>query len=47
MSKVVLNSTVLNKKLGRVEFVNLHVSNRTLQKIFRIVLIMSVAICSF
>ena len=47
MSKVVSNSTVLSEKMGRLEFINLHVSNRTLQKLFRMVLIKSVAFVIF
>ena len=47
MPKVVQNSTTLNKKTDRLEAVNLHVSNRTLQKIFRMVLIKSVAFVVF
>ena len=37
----------LNKKTGSVETVNLHVSNRTLQELFIIVLIKSVAFVVF
>ena len=33
--------------MGRLEAVNLHVSNRTLQKLFRMVLIKSVAFVVF
>ena len=33
--------------MGRLEVVNLHVSNRTLQKLFRMVLIKSVAFVVF
>ena len=36
-----------SEKMGRLEFINLHVSNRTLQKLFRMVLIKSVAFVIF
>ena len=47
MSKAVSNSTALNKNPGRLEAVNLHVSNRTLHELFRMVLIKSVAFVIF
>ena len=47
MLKVVQNSTTLNKKTGCLEAVNLYLSNRTLQELFRMVLIKSVAFAVF
>ena len=47
MSKVAQNSTAFKKNTGRVEDVKLHVFNRTLQELFRIVLIKPVAFVVF
>ena len=47
MSKVIQNSTTLKEKVGCIEVINLHVSNRTLQVLFRMVLIKSVAFVVF
>ena len=42
-----LNSMAINKKTGPLKAVNLHVSNRTLQELFRMVLIKSLAFVVF
>ena len=47
MSKVAQNSMALNKKTSCVEVVKLHVFNRIVQELFRIVLIKSVAFVVF
>ena len=47
MSKVAQNSTAFKKNTDRVEDVKLHVFNRTLQELFRIVLIKPVAFVVF
>ena len=47
MSKVAQDSTAFKKHTGRVEDVKLHVFNRTLQELFRIVLIKPVAFVVF
>ena len=47
MSKVAGNSTAFNKTAGRVEDVKLHVSNRTLQELFKTALIKPVAFVVF
>ena len=47
MSKIIQKLTALNRKTSCLEAVNLYVSNRTLRKFFRMVLINSVSFVAF
>ena len=46
-SPLTFNSTTFNKNMARVKDVKLHVSNRTIQELFRIALIKPVAFVVF